>query len=63
MRNLIYISRAVDPAEEVLAWVHEHSADITHLGSRGRDPLGAFRSSACRRAVAVRVDRNREALR
>lgn len=38
----IYISRAGDPAEEILACARKHSADEIVLGSRGRGPLEAF---------------------
>lgn len=38
----IYISRAGNPAQEILACARERSADVLYLGSRGRGPFGAF---------------------
>jgi nucleotide-binding universal stress UspA family protein len=48
----IYISRAGDPAEEILACSRERSADALFLGSRGRGPLGAFLLGGVSRKVA-----------
>jgi nucleotide-binding universal stress UspA family protein len=48
----IYISRAGDPADEILACAREHSADVIFLGSRGRGPLGAFMFGSVSRKVA-----------
>ena len=48
----IYISRAGDPAEEILACARERSADVLFLGSRGRCPLGAFFLGSVSRKVA-----------
>lgn len=38
----IFISRAGDPAEEILDCARERSADLLYLGSRGHGALGAF---------------------
>ncbi|HUH85289.1 MAG TPA: universal stress protein [Stellaceae bacterium] len=47
-----YISRAGDPAEEIVACARERSADMLFLGSRGRGPLGAFFYASVSRRVA-----------
>jgi len=47
-----YISRAGDPAEEIVACARERSADMIFLGSRGRGPLGAFFYGSVSRRVA-----------
>jgi nucleotide-binding universal stress UspA family protein len=49
----IYISRAGDPAEEILACARERSADMLFLGSRGRSALGAFILGGVSRKVAA----------
>jgi len=51
--NAIYISRAGDPAEEILACSRERSADVLFLGSRGRGALGAFILGGVSRKVAA----------
>lgn len=48
----LYVSRAGDPAEEIVACAREHSADILFLGSHGRSPLGAFWYGSVSRRVA-----------
>jgi nucleotide-binding universal stress UspA family protein len=52
----IYISRAGDPAEEILACAREHLADVVLLGCRGRGPLGAFWFGSVSRRVADAAD-------
>jgi nucleotide-binding universal stress UspA family protein len=49
----IYISRAGDPAEEILDCARERSADVIYLGSRGRGALGAFILGGVSRKVAA----------
>lgn len=50
----IYISRAGNPAQEILACARERSADVLYLGSRGRGPLGAlFLGSVSREVVGA----------
>jgi nucleotide-binding universal stress UspA family protein len=48
----IFISRAGDPAEEILDCARERSADLLYLGSRGRGALGAFILGGVSRKVA-----------
>jgi len=48
----IYVSRAGDPAEEILACARERSADMIVLGTRGRGPLGALVLGSVSRPVA-----------
>ena len=47
-----YISRAGDPAEEIIACAREHSADTLFLGSRGLGPMGSFILGSVSRKVA-----------
>lgn len=49
----IYISRAGDPAEEILGCARERSADVLYVGSRGRGALGAFILGGVSRKVAA----------
>src|SRR5579871_4123859 len=49
----IYISRAGDPAEEILDCARERSADALYLGSRGRGALGAFILGSVSRKVTA----------
>ncbi|HLJ19496.1 MAG TPA: universal stress protein [Stellaceae bacterium] len=48
-----YISRAGDPAEEILACARDRSADALYLGSRGRGALGALILGGVSRKVAA----------
>jgi nucleotide-binding universal stress UspA family protein len=48
-----YLSRAGDPAEEIVACARERSADRLFLGSRGYGPLGAFFYGSVSRRVAA----------
>jgi nucleotide-binding universal stress UspA family protein len=50
--NAGYISRAGDAAEEILACVREHAANVLFLGSRGHGPLGAIFLGSVSRKVA-----------
>lgn len=47
-----YISRAGDPADEIVACARERSAEMVFLGSRGHGPLGAFLYGSVSRRVA-----------
>jgi nucleotide-binding universal stress UspA family protein len=50
--DALYISRAGEPAEEILDCAREMSADVLYLGSRGRTALGALFLGSVSRRVA-----------
>lgn len=47
-----YVSRAGDPAEEIVACARERSVDMLFLGGDGRGPIGAFFHRSISRRVA-----------
>jgi nucleotide-binding universal stress UspA family protein len=52
----LYLSRAGDPAEEILACAKEHAADVIYLGSRGRGSLGALLLGSVSQQVSDSAD-------
>jgi nucleotide-binding universal stress UspA family protein len=51
--KVLYLSRAGDPAEEILTCAEEQAADVIYLGSRGRGPVGALLLGSVSRRVAT----------